>query len=195
MIMKLAKNIFGYNCLTKSYIQFWQRLVVIYRVTLSPSYGIEVIVVGVMLNLTLQLSCHSNMNCHQILVPQNGKTVNIYFVTYFWAYLYDPIVPYTHNFIPIASFPRFQGNHYVQLNESGNITILSSLETSCSRIHDEAKIGFYYKLTDNSSVSKILIMYIIFDRQEWIMYQSIFERLGNEEPFIILDYCEKAFSY
>ena len=80
----------------------------------------------------------------------------------------------------------------MQLNESGNITILSSLETSCSRIHDEAKIGFYYKLTDDSSVSTIFIMYISF----WTdMFQSNFEREGNQEPFVILDCCEKAFSY
>ena len=92
---------------------------------------------------------------------KNGK----YLLRYIFLGLFL-FIPYTRNLIPIASFPRFQGNHYVQLNESGNITILSSLETSCSRIHDEAKIGFYYKLTDNSSVSKILIMYIIFDRQE-----------------------------
>ena len=45
------------------------------------------------------------------------------------------------------------GNHYAQLKGAGNVTIVTSLETDCNRIQVGAKLGFLYKMTENTTVN------------------------------------------
>ena len=61
------------------------------------------------------------------------------------------------------------GNHYVRLGGVGNVTIVSSLETSCSRIKDDAKFGFLYKMSENTSVSTLDFG---MDKQYYILYNT-----------------------